>query len=147
MHNKHWCKMAPDGFGNDVLVSNMDKAISKDHLIVEVNNTTTKDPLPCLIHEYNKMREDSEFSALTFVAVCKHSLNNSTISLENVSQVDNDSGMFGMFNEKENKNAINEDGGNSNCITQETLDGLPLTQENFQVEKIERLTLFTKNPQ
>eukprot|EP00957_Ditylum_brightwellii_P087671 6676085-Ditylum_brightwellii.AAC.1 len=52
-----------------------------------------------------------------------------------------------MFNEEDNKNAINKDDGNSNCITQETLDNLPLTQEMLQFKKLERLTLFTKNPQ
>eukprot|EP00957_Ditylum_brightwellii_P042385 3209212-Ditylum_brightwellii.AAC.1 len=79
--------------------------------------------------EYNKMRGASTFSTLPFVAGCKHYLDNSTISLENVSQFDNDSGMFDMCNEEDNKNAIKEDGGNSNCITQETLDDLPLTPE------------------
>ena len=53
--------MAHDGFGNDMLVSNMDKAISKGYLIVEINNTTTKNPLPCSMDDYNKMRGDSKF--------------------------------------------------------------------------------------
>ena len=127
--------MAHDGFVNAMLVSNMDKAISKGHLIVEINNTTAKDPLPCLMDEYNKMREHSKFSTLPFITVCKHSLNNSTISLENVSQVDNDSGVFDMFNEEDNKNAINEDDSNSKCITQDALDDLPLTQEKFILRK------------
>ena len=91
---------------------------------------------------YSKMRWNLKFSTLPFVAVHKYYLDNSIISLEN-----NDSGVFDMFNEEDNKNAISEDDGNSNCITQETLDDLPLTQEMFQFEKIERLTLFTKNPQ
>ena len=147
MHNKQRCRIAHDGFGNAMLVADMDKAISKGHLIVEINYTTTTNPLPCSMADYNKMREDSKFSTLAFVAVCKCYLNNSTISLENVSQVDNDSGMFDMFNEEDNNNAIKEDDCNSNFITQETLDDLLVTQEMFQFEKIERLTLFTKNPQ
>eukprot|EP00957_Ditylum_brightwellii_P002636 202677-Ditylum_brightwellii.AAC.1 len=93
------------------------------------------------------MRRASKFSTLPFVAVCKHYFENSTISLENVSQVDNDSGMFDIFNEEDNKSVIKEDDSSINCITQETLDDLPLTQEMFRVEKIERLTLFVKNPQ
>eukprot|EP00957_Ditylum_brightwellii_P197921 15078172-Ditylum_brightwellii.AAC.1 len=39
MHSKHQCRMAHDGFGNAMLISNMDKAVSKSHLIVEINNT------------------------------------------------------------------------------------------------------------
>eukprot|EP00957_Ditylum_brightwellii_P118383 9029223-Ditylum_brightwellii.AAC.1 len=87
----------------------MDKAISKDHLIVEINNKTTTNPLSCSMDEYNKVREDSKILTLPFVAVRKHSLDNFTISLENVSQVDNDSGVVDMFHEEDNKNAINED--------------------------------------
>eukprot|EP00957_Ditylum_brightwellii_P197842 15071560-Ditylum_brightwellii.AAC.1 len=109
MHNKRQCRIAHAGFGNAMLVSNMDKAISKGRLIVEINNTRTKDPLPCSMDDYNNMREDSTFSTLPFVAVCKDSFNNSTISLANVSQVDNNSGVIDMFNEEDNKNAINED--------------------------------------
>jgi len=82
--------------------------------------------------DYNKMRGDSKISTLPFVAVHTRYLDNSTISLENASQVDNDIGVFDMFNKEGNKNAINEDDGNCNCITQETLDNLPLTQEMFQ---------------
>eukprot|EP00957_Ditylum_brightwellii_P174830 13311117-Ditylum_brightwellii.AAC.1 len=42
MHNKQICKIAHDGFGNAMLVADMDKAISKGHLIVEINSTTAK---------------------------------------------------------------------------------------------------------
>eukprot|EP00957_Ditylum_brightwellii_P077258 5871467-Ditylum_brightwellii.AAC.1 len=52
-----------------------------------------------------------------------------------------------MSNEEDNNNAIKKDDGNSNCINQNTLDDVPLTQEMFQFEKIERLTLFAKNLQ
>eukprot|EP00957_Ditylum_brightwellii_P026813 2027563-Ditylum_brightwellii.AAC.1 len=38
MHNKQQCRMAHDGFGNAMLVDDMDKAISKGHLIVESNS-------------------------------------------------------------------------------------------------------------
>eukprot|EP00957_Ditylum_brightwellii_P108549 8279905-Ditylum_brightwellii.AAC.1 len=125
----------------------MDKAISKGHLIVEINYTTTANPLPCSMDEYNKMKEASKVSTLPFVAVRKHSLNNSTVALENLSQVDNDSGQFDKFNEADNNKAMNEDDCNNNCITQETLDDLPLTQEKFHLKKIEKLNLFAKSPQ
>eukprot|EP00957_Ditylum_brightwellii_P075015 5701158-Ditylum_brightwellii.AAC.1 len=93
------------------------------------------------------MREASKFSTLPFVAVCKHYLDNSTISLANVSQVDNDISQLDKFNEEDNNNAIKEDDCNSNCIAQETLDDLSLTHEMFHFEKIEKLKLFAKVPQ
>eukprot|EP00957_Ditylum_brightwellii_P096959 7384531-Ditylum_brightwellii.AAC.1 len=42
---------------------------------------------------------------------------------------------------------MNEDDSNSNCITQETFDDLPLTQEKIHFEEIEKLKLFAKSPQ
>eukprot|EP00957_Ditylum_brightwellii_P133028 10143641-Ditylum_brightwellii.AAC.1 len=90
------------------------------------------------------MREASKCSTLPFVAVGKHYFDNSAISLENVSQADNDSGQSNKFNEEDNNNTINEDDFNSNCITQENLDDLPLTPEKFVLEKIEKLKLFAK---
>eukprot|EP00957_Ditylum_brightwellii_P139861 10657415-Ditylum_brightwellii.AAC.1 len=93
------------------------------------------------------MREASKFPTLPIVAVRKHYLDNSTISLKNVSQIDNEIGWFDKFNEEDNNKARNEDDYNSNCITQEILDDLPLTQEKFPFEKIEKLKLFAKRPQ
>eukprot|EP00957_Ditylum_brightwellii_P042465 3215722-Ditylum_brightwellii.AAC.1 len=42
MHNKQKCRVVHDSFGNDMHVADMDKVISKGHLIVEINSTTTK---------------------------------------------------------------------------------------------------------
>eukprot|EP00957_Ditylum_brightwellii_P010928 827954-Ditylum_brightwellii.AAC.1 len=47
MHNKQRCWIAHDGFGNDMHVEDMDKAISKGHLIVKINSTTTKSTSMC----------------------------------------------------------------------------------------------------
>eukprot|EP00957_Ditylum_brightwellii_P043543 3301231-Ditylum_brightwellii.AAC.1 len=66
--------------------------------------------------------------------------------MENVFQVDQNSGQFDALNEDGNINAINEDDCNSNCTTQDTFDDLPLTQEKFAFEKFEALKLFTKVP-
>eukprot|EP00957_Ditylum_brightwellii_P048660 3692244-Ditylum_brightwellii.AAC.1 len=46
MHNKQQYRMAHYGFGNAMLLADMDKAISKGHLIMEINSMT-KIPLPC----------------------------------------------------------------------------------------------------
>eukprot|EP00957_Ditylum_brightwellii_P017851 1344191-Ditylum_brightwellii.AAC.1 len=37
LHNRHQCRMPHAGFSNAMLVAKMDKAISKGHLIVEIN--------------------------------------------------------------------------------------------------------------
>eukprot|EP00957_Ditylum_brightwellii_P082882 6301323-Ditylum_brightwellii.AAC.1 len=73
-------------------------------------------------------------------------LDTTTILLENVSQADHSSGQFDRFNKDNNNNAISKDDCNSNCITQDTLDDLPLIQDRFTFEKIEALRLFAKVP-
>eukprot|EP00957_Ditylum_brightwellii_P110025 8392363-Ditylum_brightwellii.AAC.1 len=81
MHNKQRFRIANDGFGNAMLVADMDKTISKGHLIVEINSTTTKNPLPC-------------------------SMDNTTKSLDTKFQVEQNSGHIDEFNEDDNINAL-----------------------------------------
>eukprot|EP00957_Ditylum_brightwellii_P148852 11332049-Ditylum_brightwellii.AAC.1 len=139
MHNRCQCRVSHDGFGNAMLVAEIDKSTSKGCLMVEINHMTVKNPLPCSMEEYNSMRENSSFSTLPFVAVCKAVLDTTHISLENVSLVDHDSGRLDDYNKYDNNNDINKDGCNSNFNAQGTLDDLPLTQEKFAFEKIEKL--------
>eukprot|EP00957_Ditylum_brightwellii_P144251 10990459-Ditylum_brightwellii.AAC.1 len=56
--------------------------------------------------EYNSTRENLNFSTSPFAVAQKGVLDTTTISLENVSQVDHDSGQFDEFNKDDNNNAI-----------------------------------------
>eukprot|EP00957_Ditylum_brightwellii_P149024 11346824-Ditylum_brightwellii.AAC.1 len=118
MHNKQRCRIAHDGFCNAMHVADMDKAISKGHLMVEINSTKTTNPLPCSIDEYNNMRRESKFSSIPFVALQKDLLDSTTTSLE------------AMW-----------------TSILDTLDILPLMQEKFGFEKNKALKLFAKVPQ
>eukprot|EP00957_Ditylum_brightwellii_P104254 7941407-Ditylum_brightwellii.AAC.1 len=91
MHNRCQCRMPHDRFGNAMLVAEMDKAISKGHLKVEINHVIVNNLLPCSMDEYNSMRENLSVSTLPFVVVRNALLDTTTISLENFSLADKDS--------------------------------------------------------
>eukprot|EP00957_Ditylum_brightwellii_P206817 15350134-Ditylum_brightwellii.AAC.1 len=78
----------------------------------------------------------SSFSTLPFVTGRNAVFDTTTISLENFSLVDQDSGSLDDCNEDDNNNDINNADCNSNCNTQGTLDDLPLTREKFAFEKM-----------
>eukprot|EP00957_Ditylum_brightwellii_P050927 3862748-Ditylum_brightwellii.AAC.1 len=109
MHNKQQCRMAHDGFGNAMYVADMDNTISEGCLVVEINSTTKKNPLPCSMDEYNGMRKESNFSTIPFVALQKDVLDSTTTSLENMFQVEKNSGHIDKLNEDDNINAIHKD--------------------------------------
>eukprot|EP00957_Ditylum_brightwellii_P055448 4201230-Ditylum_brightwellii.AAC.1 len=58
MHNRHQCRMPHDGFGNAMCVAEMDKAISKGHLIVKVDHMMRGKLLSCSMEGYNSMRKN-----------------------------------------------------------------------------------------
>eukprot|EP00957_Ditylum_brightwellii_P017927 1350604-Ditylum_brightwellii.AAC.1 len=61
-------------------------------------------------------------------------------------QVEQNSGQIDELNIDDNINAIHKDDCNIDCITQGTLDDLPLMQEKFAFEKVKALKLFAKVP-
>eukprot|EP00957_Ditylum_brightwellii_P106169 8099130-Ditylum_brightwellii.AAC.1 len=136
MHNKQRYRIAHDGFGNAMYVADMDEAIPKGHLILEINSITTINPLPCSMDEYNSMRKESKFSTITFVAIQKYLLDSTSTSLETMLQVEQNLGNIADLNEDDNVNAMHEDDCNSGFITQDTLDDLPFMQEKFWFEKL-----------
>ena len=55
-----------------------------------------------------------------------------------------DSQQLYELNEDDNINVINEDDCNSNCITQDTLDDLPLTQKSLLLKKLRHLNYLQR---